>query len=157
MTIIQFTPIGLVRNTLREAHRDTPWETIESKIIIDQKWGDALDGITEFSHIWVVFHIDRVLPPNELRIHPMKREHLPRVGIFATRSPQRPNPIGISPVALLSRQGNVLRVRGLDALDGTAVLDIKPYLALGDVIENTRTADWVKQSWQNRAQNSKGF
>jgi tRNA-Thr(GGU) m(6)t(6)A37 methyltransferase TsaA len=152
VTIIQFAPVGFVRNTLHEAHRDTPWEKIESEIVVAEKWNDALDGITEFSHIWIVFHLDRVLPPNELRIRPMKRDaqSVPLVGIFATRSPQRPNPIGITPVELLSRQGNVLRVRGLDALDGTAVLDIKPYLALGDVIGNSRAADWVKQYWRNR-------
>ena len=158
--MIQFTPIGFVHNEISQAHRDTNWDTIESEIIIDCKWIDALDGVAEFSHIWVVFHIHSIPPPDALRIRPMKRdEHsVPLVGIFATRSPQRPNPIGIAAVELLAVSDNVLRVRGLDAIDGTPVLDVKPYLALGDAITDTRVPDWVKQYWRSRnLQDPKGF
>ena len=158
MSNIQFAPIGIVHNQIREAHRDTPWEEIESKIAIDEQWCDALDGITEFSHIWIVYHIDQVPPPDALHIHPMKQADMALVGIFATRSPQRPNPIGIAAVQLLEVHDNVMRVRGLDTIDGTPVLDIKPYLALGDSIANTRVASWVKQYWQSRnLQDPKGF
>ena len=152
MSIIQFVSIGVVHNRVPHAHRDTNWDNIESEIVIDEKWRDALVGVAEFSHIWVVFHIHSIPPPDALCIHPMKRDarSVPLVGIFATRSPQRPNPIGIAAVPLLEVRGNVLRVRGLDAIDGTPVLDLKPYLALGDSIANTRIPEWVKQYWRTR-------
>ena len=144
-TVIQFQSIGVVRNGMMEAHRDTRWQEIESEIIIDEKWHDALDGLDQFSHVWVIFHIDRVPAPTALRIQPIKQSDLPVVGIFATRSPQRPNPIGIRAVELLSMRENVLRVRGLDALDGTPVLDLKPYLPRHDSIQDARLADWANK------------
>ncbi len=148
--MIQLKPIGVVRNALSQAHRDTPWDAIESEITIDDEWRDALDGLAEFSHIWVIFYIDRVSDPDAMRVRPMRRDDLPLVGRFATRAPSRPNPIGICAVELLEVRGNVLRVRGLDALDGTPVLDLKPYLERGDAITNTRVGAWVRQYWATR-------
>lgn len=146
-TLIQLEPIGIVRNAINEAHRETVWDKIESEIVIDERWREALDGIEQFSHLWVVFYIDRIPAPEALCIRPMKRDDLPLVGIFATRSPQRPNPIGIRAVELLEVRANVLRVRGLDALNGSPVLDLKPYLPLGDAIPDARVSNWVKQFW----------
>jgi tRNA-Thr(GGU) m(6)t(6)A37 methyltransferase TsaA len=145
--VIQLKAIGIVRNAVIEAHRDTRWDEIESEIVIDDEWRDALDGLAEFSHIWVIFYLDRVTPPDSPRVHPMRRDDLPLVGRFATRSPSRPNPIGLCVVQLLDVRGPVLRVRGLDALDGTPVLDLKPYLERGDAITNTRVGVWVRQYW----------
>ncbi len=150
--MIQLEPIGVIHNSMQEAHPDTAWHEIESEIVIAPKWRDALDGLAEFSHLWVIFYFDRAQPLDALRVHPMRRADLPRVGLFATRSPIRPNPIGICPVELLSIRENVLRVRGLDALDGTPVLDLKPYLERGDAIRNTRAAAWVRQYWTERDQ-----
>lgn len=147
-TVIQFQSIGVVRNEMQKAHRDTHWKEIESKIIVDEKWRDALDGIEQFSHLWIVFYFDRMPPVEQLRVHPMARAEIPLTGIFATRTPQRPNPIGIRAVPLLEIHDNVLRVRGLDALDGTPVLDIKPYHPNGDAIENARVAEWVNKYWR---------
>ena len=143
--MIEFTPIGIVHNAIAEAHRDTPWQEIESDIEIDAPWRDALDGLAAFSHIWVVTYLDRLPTPASLRVQPKKPEDSPRIGIFATRAPQRPNPIGICAVELLQMRSNILRVRGLDALDGTPVLDLKPYLARRDAIENTRVGAWAKE------------
>ena len=145
--MIQLKPIGVIRNALSQAHRDTPWDAIESEITIDEEWCDALDGLAEFSHIWVIFYLDRVSAPDSPRVRPMRRDDLPLVGRFATRAPSRPNPIGIRAVELLQVCGNVLRVRGLDALDGTPVLDLKPYLERGDAITHTRVGAWVRQYW----------
>ncbi|MBM3129015.1 MAG: tRNA (N6-threonylcarbamoyladenosine(37)-N6)-methyltransferase TrmO [Chloroflexi bacterium] len=145
--MIQLHPIGIVRNAMRKAHRDTPWAEIESEIIIAQEWRDALDGLAAFSHLWIVFYLDRAHASDALRVQPMRRADLPRVGIFATRSPSRPNPLGICAAELISIDANILRVRGLDALDGTPVLDLKPYLERGDAITNTRVGAWVKQYW----------
>ena len=139
-------PIGTVHNVMTEAHRDTRWEEIDSEIVVDEAWRDALDGIEQFSHIWVIFYFDRMPPPDSLHVRPMRQENLPLVGLFATRSPQRPNPIGIRAAELLHVRGTVLRVRGLDALNGTPVLDLKPYLPRRDAIQNTRVGEWVRNS-----------
>ncbi|MDE3090819.1 MAG: tRNA (N6-threonylcarbamoyladenosine(37)-N6)-methyltransferase TrmO [Chloroflexota bacterium] len=146
--MIQLKPIGTIHNAVIEARRDTHWDEVESDIVVDDEWRAALDGVEQFSHIWVVFYFHRMPPPDSLRVHPMRQETLPRVGLFATRSPQRPNPIGIRAVELLHVRGTVLRVRGLDALDGTPVLDLKPYLARRDAIANTRVPEWARKIGQ---------
>lgn len=109
----------------------------------------ALDGIEEWDHLWVVYLFDRnegwrpkVLPPRSTE----------RRGVFATRSPHRPNPIGLSVVRLLGVDGLVLRVRGLDMLDGTPVLDIKPYVPYADARPDAKSgwlagAEERKRSW----------
>ena len=145
--MIHLKPIGTVHNSITVAHRGTSWDSVESEIVIDDEWRDALDGIEQFSHIWVICYLDRMPAPAALRVRPMKKMELPLVGLFATRSPQRPNPLGICPVELLAVRGSVLQVRGLDALDGTPVLDLKPYLARGDAIAGARVADWVEKYW----------
>ncbi len=141
---ITLEPIGTVSNGVNEAHRDTPWREIESKVILQDQWRPALEGLEEFSHVWVIFYFDRPTPRYTSHVHPMRREDLPLVGIFATRSPQRPNRIGMSVVELIEVCGNTLRVRGLEALDGSPVLDIKPYIPYGDSLPNTRVGHWVK-------------
>ncbi len=143
--VIQFEPIGVVRNAMTEAHRNAHWEDLVSDIIVADAWRDALDGLEQFSHIWVIFYLDRIGAPGAPRVRPMGRDDMPLVGRFATRTPARPNPIGICAVALLQVRGNVLRVRGLDALDGTPVLDLKPYLPRGDAIPDARVSDWVRR------------
>jgi tRNA-Thr(GGU) m(6)t(6)A37 methyltransferase TsaA len=103
----------------------------------------ALDAIEGFSHVIVVFHMHHV--PEEAQVLQLpvgNEDEPPQRGIFATRSQLRPNPIGTSVVRVLRRRKNVLRVQGLDALDGTPVLDIKPYLPEYD---SERTA--VVPSW----------
>lgn len=108
---------------------------------------ERLDGIEDFSHIQVIFYLDRV-SRHERRMkkfHPRDREDLPLVGAFATRSQRRPNPIGLTTVKLLSRKVNTLRVKGLDALDGTPVLDIKPYSPHHNLHPEATAPDWMKK------------
>ena len=83
----------------------------------------ALDGIEEWSHIYVIFWMDRVATNGELRLHHPRSG----VGIFSTRAPIQANPIGLTLVELVDHKAGVIWVRGLDALDGTPILDIKPY------------------------------
>lgn len=142
-------PIGWVRNSITTS-QDVIWEEIESQVVIVERFSEALEGIEEFSHIIVVFWLHRKKEePSPLRIRPEMREDMPLVGVLATRAPVRPNPIGLTVVELLERQGNSLRVRGLDAYDGTPVLDIKPYLPRGDLVEKARVAPWVKRLWES--------
>ncbi len=139
-----FRPIGVVRNRVREP-RMGGWESVRSDLIFRDDLLGALDGIETHSHIIVIFHIDRV-PVEERttgRIHPRGDPRLPEQGVLATRSQLRPNAIGVSVVPLLRRRKNILRVRGLDAIDGTPVLDIKPYIPRYDSVPDAKMPDWA--------------
>ena len=125
------------------------WEEMDAEIEIDPAWEEALDGVEGFSHIWVVWWLDRAdETPPPAKVHPEGRKELPAVGLFATRSPRRPNPLAITPVRLLARRGNHLRVQGLDAFVDTPVLDIKPYLRRGDLIPEAGVPEWLEQLWR---------
>jgi len=142
-TPVSFRPIGVVRSPYKNP-KDLPPPAvaprgylgrIKGTIIIDEPFVRGLDGLDKFSHIIVIFAFHRAegfkletVPPLETR---------PR-GIFATRSPHRPNAVGMSVVRLLARRGPVLEVSGLDLIDGTPVLDIKPYTGR-DRISRIRT------------------
>lgn len=126
------------------------WEEGMAEIEIDPIWAGALVGIEDFSHIWIVWWLDRSplqMPSESLRIHPEGREEMPLVGIFATRSPRRPNPVAFTAVRLLERSGTRLRVQGLDAWEGTPIIDIKPYLRRGDLIPDGTVPEWLEQLW----------
>ena len=142
---IRLRPIGVVNNEVASGGREIEWEAIESEIVIFPEWVDALDGVEGFSHVWVLFHFSQLLPLESLRTHPQSRDDAPLVGRFATRSPVRPTPIGMTPVELLAVEENCLRVRGLDAFDGTPVLDLKPYLPRGDSIPDARVPNWLRR------------
>jgi len=119
-------PIGhVITNASHEALRH---QSAISKIVIDRKFARGLEGLEDFSHICVLFWLHEIpKPSHRLKVHPRGRADIEKVGVFATRSPHRPNPIGLTLVKLLSKKGRTLTVRGLDAYDGTPVLDIKPY------------------------------
>jgi tRNA-Thr(GGU) m(6)t(6)A37 methyltransferase TsaA len=139
-------PIGWVTQGRRGSDR---WQETEAEIEVDPAWAEALDGIEGFSHIWVVWWLDwHEQPPEQRKVHPEGREEMPRMGIFATRSPRRPNPVAITAVRLLERQGARLRVQGLDAYEGTPVLDLKPYLRRGDLIPEATMPDWLERLWR---------
>jgi tRNA-Thr(GGU) m(6)t(6)A37 methyltransferase TsaA len=125
------------------------WEEAEAEIEIEPAWVEALDGIEGFSHLWIIWWPDRAGElTTELRVHPEGREEIPLVGLFATRSPRRPNPITMTVVRLLGCDGNRLRVQGLDACQGTPVLDIKPYLRRGDLHFEATMPAWIEELWR---------
>ena len=139
---ITLNAIGRVVGGRQEAI-DDEWDKVESVIALDpaQFGADATAGLGEFSHIEVVFHFDRV-GDDEINTgarHPRGRKDWPLVGIFAQRGKGRPNRIGVTVCRLLAVDGLTLRVRGLDAIDGTPVLDVKPvmkgFLPRGEVRE----------------------
>lgn len=145
---INLKPIGVVRNQVTQTPHRPNWqlETV-SELVIDSRWSDGLDGLEGFSHVIVLFWIDRITDEHiPLKVHPMHRLDLPETGMFATRTPNRPNRIGLTVVPLLEHKGNVLKVKGLDALDGTPVLDIKPYLCSGELISDAREPAWTKET-----------
>ncbi len=138
-------PIGVVRNGLTEPPSPrSAWRTVVSDIEIDDCLADALDGIEEFSHVIVLWWMHRLgVTEMPLRVHPGRRSEAPLKGIFAVRTPDRPNRIGLAVVRLVERHGGVLRVDGLDALDGSPVLDIKPYIVASDAVSDARTPSWL--------------
>jgi L-fuculose-phosphate aldolase len=96
----------------------------ESRIVLDPRYVEGLAGVEAGDRVMVIFTFDRVTD-YELMQHPRGDTSQPKTGVFAIHTPFRPNPIGVTVVDLLAKEGNVLRVRGLDALDGTPVLDLK--------------------------------
>jgi tRNA-Thr(GGU) m(6)t(6)A37 methyltransferase TsaA len=137
--------IGSVRSPVKEGI-DKNWGSIVSEIVIDERYSAGLRGLSEFSHVMVVFHMHRSSfdPVTDLVRRPQGREDLPLVGIFAQRAKHRPNPIGVTAAELVSVEGNVVRVRGLDAIDGTPVIDLKPYFIAYDR-RDARTPPWVDE------------
>ena len=138
-------PVGIVRNEIKERTRQRPDDLI-SEIIIDESLTEALDNLDEFSHIIVLYWIHKSPRKAPVKVHPRGNPEKKLMGVFATRSPDRPNPIGKSTVRLLERRENVLKVQGLDAIDGSPVLDIKPYIPGYDSIDDAGAPPWmVKQ------------
>ena len=129
--------IGYVRNAVAKP-RPRGWEKVESAIEILPEHYTRLDGIERYSHVIVVFYADVAAPapdkPEQLTL-----ESGSVYGILATRSQLRPNHLGVSAVPLIAREGAVLRVRGLDAVDATPVLDLKPYLPAYDAFPSAQT------------------
>lgn len=138
-----FRPIGRVRSGVSD-RRCRGWRGVESEIALDPALAPSLDGIEGFSHIIVLYWMHESTGDVPVKVHPQGRAELPLAGVFATRSPRRPNPIGLTIVELLERKADLLKVKGLDAFDGTPVLDIKPYLPR-DVITGARYPDWVSK------------
>jgi len=135
--------IGVVRNGIKQ-RPEQGWEEVVSEVVIDSSLTEALDGLEQFSHLIVLYWMHQApagQPP--VKVHPMGKAELPLVGLFATRSPHRPNSVGKSTVKLLERQGNILRVEGLDAIDGTPVIDIKPYIPGYDSTTDAEVPQWV--------------
>ena len=145
--MITCTPIGVVKCPVTEMSQGN-WAQVESEIRLDPQYAPGLQGLDGFSHVVVVFYLDRATgfdPAKQLLRRPRGMENMHEVGVFAQRTKYRPNPIGVASVELLAVRDNVVVVRGLDALDGTPVLDLKPYMPVFDSIADARTPEWVGQ------------
>ena len=148
MTEILLEPIGKVINEINERQRGMgEWGEVVSEIVIDEDLNEHLEGLEEFSHILIIFwmHKSPVTGSPPSKVHPRGRADLPLVGLFATRAPYRPNSLGVSTVKLVERRGTILTVKGLDALNDTPVIDIKPYMPPIDYPSEVRMPDWVKK------------
>ena len=138
--------IGVVRNEVKQAPgAGYDWQSVVSEIVIDSSLTEALDGLDAFSHIIVLYWMHQLATNEQFpnKIHPMGKQELPLVGLFATRSPRRPNPLGKTIARLLQRQGNILKVTGLDTLNGTPVIDIKPYIPGYDSAAEAQVPTWI--------------
>jgi len=126
---IKYSPIGVIHSPFKSPsgipRQAAGASDVKAEIEIFDEYIDGLTDLEDFSHIIVIFHLHLVTKPT-LKAHPPwdNKEH----GVFATRSPHRPNPIGVSVVRLESINGSILKISGVDMADGTPVLDIKPYI-----------------------------
>lgn len=143
MEKICLNPIGYAKNSEKEL-RFGSFSGGITEIILDEKLTDSLIGIEDYSHVIIVYWMDKVRE-SVIKHRPQGNPKVPIVGIFSCRCPQRPNPIAITTVELLGREGNKIKVKGLDIIDGTPIIDIKPYWPQYDKVENEKIPDWVSE------------
>ena len=138
---IVLKPIGFVRT--EAAGDEVKDKDTISQIVVNSELTEALEGIAEFSHLFVLFWLHEVTSEKRktLKVHPQGRENLPLLGVFATRTKLRPNPIGLTLVELMKVEDNVLTVRGLDAFNETPVLDLKPF-DFWDMAKDVKVPRW---------------
>ena len=150
---ITLTPIGIVKN-IRKTPIDDHWSEIISEIeLAEHIPTESLDRISDFSHLEIIFYFDQV---NEENIvfsgRPRGNPDYPMVGIFGQRKKDRPNKIGLCTVALISHTGRTIRVKNLDAINGTPILDIKPvfreFQPKGEINQPAWVADLMKNYWE---------
>ena len=140
---MQLKSIGYIKSSVKQP-KFGGWQELITEIVVDPNYIDGLEGIDEYSHLIILYWLDKV-DKVKLKMRPQGRKDVPEVGIFACRCPWRPNPIGMATVELLERNGNILKVKGLDVLDGTPLIDIKPYTPPYDAVEGMRYPDWVNK------------
>ena len=160
--IIQLKSVGVVSNQSLEASwgaslQALTWQEraarmreqsqVVSELVINTDLEGILDSIDEFSHLMVLYwsHLVPEEKRRVVKVHPRGNQDFPLVGTFATHSPARPNSILVTVVRLLERKGNVLKVTGLDALDGSPILDIKPYNPDHQDLKDVSIPDWMRK------------
>jgi tRNA-Thr(GGU) m(6)t(6)A37 methyltransferase TsaA len=138
---IELKPVGFVKT--KAVGKEVRNKGNVSEIVFREDLAEALEGVDDFSHLFVIFWMHEISEEERrtMKVRPRGRRDMPLLGAFATRTPHRPNPIGLTVVELLEVEGNVVTVRGLDAFDGTPVLDIKPF-DYWDVAEDARVPEW---------------
>lgn len=134
-------PIGFVQT--KAVGKEVRDKNLISRIVLHEDYIEALEGVKEFSHLFVMFWLHEISAENRrvLKVRPRGRSDMPLLGIFATRTPHRPNPIGLTRVKLLTIERNIITVQGLDAFNGTPVLDIKPFDSW-DTTEQFKVPEW---------------
>ena len=143
---IKFRPIGIIHSPFKEIKgipiQPSAAKGIEGKVEIFPEYAEGIDDIGNFSHIFLIYHL-HLSRKYSLRVKPYMDDK--ERGVFATRAPSRPNPIGISVVELLEVDGNMLHIKNVDIVDGTPLLDIKPYVPEFD-IHNVKKIGWLEKN-----------
>lgn len=141
---IELEPIGLVSSSATKKV-DEDWGSVISRILLRPEFKGALLGLTDFSHAIIVTYLHQAHYEEEkhLQRRPKGLGSMPKMGIFSQRAKDRPNPIGITTVEIIGVGDDCLEVKGLDAIDGTPVLDVKPYYPQYDRVENPIVPEWV--------------
>lgn len=142
--MIEFNPIGFVETSATEKV-DENWGTVESKIVLEEDYRGGFEGLADFSHaiILTFLHEAHFDAGKHLQRRPQGRDDMPPAGIFSQRAKNRPNPIGVTAVEIISVADDTLTVRGLDAINGTPVLDVKPYVPHFDRVDDPAVPQWI--------------
>jgi tRNA-Thr(GGU) m(6)t(6)A37 methyltransferase TsaA len=146
MEEIKLKPIGFVSSSVTE-QTDENWGQITSRILLQPEHIGALSGLGDFSHAIIITYLHQAKYEKEkhLQRQPRGLESMPKVGIFSQRAKDRPNPIGVTAVKILNVEDACLEVQGLDAINETPVLDIKPYYPHYDKIDMPKVPEWVNK------------
>ena len=151
---ITMTPIGFVENNIDEPVY-IEWKKITSELVLFDQHLEALQSLSDYSHVMILFWMDQACYTKNTHVPQGKHDEVPEVGMFACRCPYRPNPIACTTVPLLGISGNRLSVQGLDAVNHSPILDIKPYTPQYDFVcevndearrmicTNVRLPEWV--------------
>lgn len=152
--MITIAPVAHVRSSRQEPIDDL-WGDVQARIeLVADLPAESLDGLDEFSHVEVLFHFDRVAEEavNRGARHPRGNTAWPRVGIFAQRGKDRPNRLGSTIVRIVGREPRALLVEGLDAIEGTPVVDLKPvmaeFLPRGEVRQPAWSRELMARYWE---------
>lgn len=151
--MINLKPIAVIHSTRKEVE-DDHWNKEKTVIELDSSFStDAIAGLESFSHVIVTFYMDKV-DPSKIETgsrHPRNNQALPLVGIFSQRGKNRPNQIGISIARIIKLDGRRIEVSELDAVDGTPVLDLKPWVKefgpVGEIFQPQWISDLMKEYW----------
>lgn len=148
---IQLASIAYVKNSRKEMV-DDHWSSIISEIeLAENIISEALEGIEDFSHLEVIFYMDKVKDEKAIAQyrHPRNNTALPKLGTYAQRNKSRPNKLGLTTVELIERKARTLIVKNLDAIDGTPILDIKPVMIEFQPQGIIRQPEWTKEIMKN--------
>lgn len=156
MKPLVLTPIGVVRST-RKNPEDDNWDSEKTFIEIDkaQFSSESFAGLEEFSHVEILFHMDQVEQSKieKSARHPRNNSEWPKVGIFAQRGKNRPNQVGVSVCKIIKIEGFRILVQGLDAIDGSPIIDIKPWVKefgpRGEVFQPKWISELMKGYWES--------
>jgi tRNA-Thr(GGU) m(6)t(6)A37 methyltransferase TsaA len=142
---ITFRTIGIIHSPFKEAKgvpiQPSAAEGVEGEVEVFPEYEEGLEDIGKFSHIFLIYHL-HLIRRARLKVKPYMDDE--ERGVFATRAPSRPNPIGISVVELLEVEGNILHIKNVDIVDGTPLLDIKPYVPQFDTHE-VKKIGWLEK------------
>jgi tRNA-Thr(GGU) m(6)t(6)A37 methyltransferase TsaA len=157
MNDITLTPIGAVESPLA-TQTDLGWGSVISRVVLLPEYRAGLQGLDAFSHVIVVIHLHRARfdPGRDLVRRPRGLAEMPEVGIFAQRARDRPNAIGVTAVEIVEVRADSVVVRGLDAIDGTPVVDLKPYVPQYDRIESPTTPGWMNRLMEGYFRDEEG-
>jgi tRNA-Thr(GGU) m(6)t(6)A37 methyltransferase TsaA len=147
---MEVKPIGTIHSPVKALEQQR-WSDVVSEIHIDAAYAPGLQGIESWSHVMVVYYMHEAPfdAAKDLVNRPQGRDDMPEIGVFANRSSNRPNGIGVTAVEVVRVEGAVLTVRRLDAIDGTPVLDIKPYAPVYDSVYEPLIPVWFIRLMQN--------
>lgn len=135
--------IGIAKN--REQQHFGGWKEIVTDLVINKEYKGALKGLEDYSHLIVIYWMHEVTTCDIHHVPQGKVNDVPEVGIFACRCPQRPNPIGITTTQILTIKDDILTVKGLDVINNTPIIDVKPYTPQYDAAQDVKVPEWVNK------------